>query len=80
MMPFDKCPVCGGEMVHKTVEELLRGGSDTAIVRVDADVCLHCGERLYSMETVQRFQEIRQKLKSRDTTGLRAVGKSYELA
>jgi len=50
MMPFGKCPVCGGEMVGKEVEKLLRGGVNTAFLRVPAEVCLHCGERLYSQE------------------------------
>jgi len=27
MMPFDKCPVCGGEIVKKEVDKLLRGGN-----------------------------------------------------
>jgi len=80
MMPFEKCPICGGEMVQKTVKKVLHGGSDTAILTVDAEVCLHCGERLYSMETVRLFEEIRRKLKSGNTDGLRVVGKSYEPA
>ena len=48
MLPFSKCPVCGGEVVAKEVEKLLRGGNHTAVVTVQAEVCLHCGERLYS--------------------------------
>ena len=30
MMPFSKCPVCGGEMAEKEVEKLLRGGVHVA--------------------------------------------------
>ena len=60
--PFDRCVVCGGELVEKEVEKLLRGGVNTALVKVHADVCLHCGERLYSQETVRRFERIREKL------------------
>ncbi|MCZ7383923.1 MAG: YgiT-type zinc finger protein [Candidatus Methanoperedens sp.] len=59
--PFDKCPVCDGELVEKQVEKLLRGGDNTAVIRVRAYVCLHCGERLYLQETVKRFEEIRRK-------------------
>jgi YgiT-type zinc finger domain-containing protein len=51
-MPFNKCPACGGEMVEKDVEKLLRGGIHTAVLTVRAEVCLRCGERLYSQETV----------------------------
>ena len=43
MMPFSKCPVCGGEMAEKEVEKLLRGGINTAVLTVRAEVCLHCG-------------------------------------
>ena len=63
MKPFEKCPVCGGELVEKEVEKLLRGGSHTAVLKVRAEVCLRCGERLYSQETVRRFEEIKAKLK-----------------
>jgi YgiT-type zinc finger domain-containing protein len=58
MMPFDKCPVCGGELVEKEVEKLLRGGAHTAVLKVRAEVCLRCGDRLYSQETVRRFEEV----------------------
>lgn len=61
------CPVCGGELVTRRVEKLLRGGVNTAILTVTADVCLCCGERLYSQETVERFAEIRSKLEREET-------------
>jgi uncharacterized protein with PIN domain len=28
MKPFEKCPMCGGELVEKEVEKLLRGTSN----------------------------------------------------
>ncbi len=59
---FEKCPVCGGELVEKEVEKLLKGGVHTAVLRVRAEVYLRCGERLYDTETVRRFERIRQKL------------------
>jgi len=79
MKPFEKCPVCGGELVEKEVEKLLRGGSHTAVLKVRAEVCLRCGERLYSQETVRRFEEIRSKLKRQDTAGFRSMGLSFEV-
>ena len=33
MMPFSKCPVCGGDIVEKDVEKLLRGGIHIAMVK-----------------------------------------------
>lgn len=56
MMPFTQCPVCSGELVEKQVEKLLRGGCHTAVVCIPAEVCLHCGERLYSQDVVRRFE------------------------
>ena len=80
MKPFNTCPVCNGELVEKEVEKLLRGGNNTAVLKVTAEVCLHCGERLYSKETVTRFEEIRKKLERNDVTGFRPLGKSYQAA
>jgi YgiT-type zinc finger domain-containing protein len=80
MMLFPKCPVCGGEVVEKDVEEVLRGGANTAIVRAHAEVCLHCGERLYPVETIRRFESIRDRLARQDTSGMTPVGRSFQVA
>jgi len=52
--------------MEKEVEKLLRGGAHTAVLKVRAEICLRCGERLYSKETVRRFEEIRAKLKRQE--------------
>ncbi len=80
MMPFSTCPVCGGEMLEKEVEKLLRGGVHTAVLRVNAEVCQHCGERLYSEETIRRFEQIRLKLKQQDTADFKPLGQSFQVA
>jgi len=77
--PFDKCPVCGGELEEKEVEKLLKGGVNTAIIKVKAEVCLHCGERLYSQETVKRFEEIRRKLERKEVASFQPVGQSFKV-
>ncbi|GKT10946.1 YgiT-type zinc finger protein [Desulforhabdus sp. TSK] len=79
-MPFEKCPVCGGEMVAKEVEKLLRGGLNTATVTASAEVCLRCGERLYSQDTVRCFERIREKLKRHEVTGFELMGQSFRVA
>ena len=79
MKPFDKCPVCGGAVVEKEVEKLLRGGVHTAVVQVRAEVCLRCGERLYAQETVRRFEEIRAKLEREDIATFRPLGRSFQV-
>ena len=79
MKPFEKCPVCGGELEEKEVEKLLRGGVHTAIIKVLAEVCLRCGERLYSQETVKRFEEIRRKLERGEVSAFKPMGKSFQV-
>jgi YgiT-type zinc finger domain-containing protein len=80
MMPFEKCPLCGGDLVEKEVETVLRGGVNTAILKVCAEVYLRCGERLHSQDTVRRFEQTRAKLERQDTKDFRAIGVSYQVA
>ena len=79
MMPFSKCPVCGGELIEKEVEKLLRGGVHTAVLKAHAEVCLRCGERLYSQETVRRFEQIRAKLERQDVAEFQPLGQSFQV-
>jgi len=80
MIPFRKCPVCGGEIVEKRVEKLLRGGAHTAVLEVWAEVCLHCGERLYSQETVRHFEQVRAKLERGEVEDFQPLGRSFKVA
>jgi len=79
MKPFDKCPVCGGEVIEKHIEKLLRGDLNTAVVKATAEVCQHCGERLYSDEIVKRFEEIRRKLELKETREFEPVGQFFKV-
>ncbi len=79
MKLFEKCPVCGGELIEKEVEKLLRGGNNTAVLRIRADVCLHCGERFYTRDTVRKFEQIREKLTGEDTEEFQPLGKSFQV-
>jgi YgiT-type zinc finger domain-containing protein len=80
MEPFDKCPICGGELVEKEVEKLLKGGVHVAVLKVHAYVCLQCGERLYSAETVKRFEQIRRKLERQEVAEFKPVGQTFQVA
>jgi YgiT-type zinc finger domain-containing protein len=73
-------PSCDSELVEKDVQKLLRGGLHTAVLRVKAEVCLECGERLYSEETVRRFEDIRQKLKNRQTEEFIPLRQSFQVS
>jgi len=79
MMPFERCPVCGGNLVEKQVEKLVRGGPNTAVVTVHAEVCLKCGERLYSTETIRRFENIRAKLERQEVNEFQPLGRSFQV-
>ena len=61
-LPFKKCPICNGEVVEKKVEKLLQSGDKTTTIRTRAEVCLNCGERLYSPDIIYQFGDIRKKL------------------
>lgn len=76
---FQVCPVCGGELVEKRVEKILKGGTDTVSVEVDALVCLQCGERLYPENVVRRFEHLRGKLAHGETDDLSVVGRAYQV-
>jgi hypothetical protein len=61
------------------VEKLLRGGRNTAVLRVSAEVCLHCGERLYTEDTVRYFEKVRNKLKRQEIAGFQPLGQSFKI-
>ena len=77
MKPFEKCPVCGGDLKNKHVEKLLRGGINTVSMKVYAEVCLHCGERLYAENVVKSFEEIRSKLRKQEFSNFKSLGRSF---
>ncbi len=79
MKPFEKCPICGGELIEKEVEKLLKGGVHTAAIVVSAEVCLQCGERLYAAETVRRFEQIRKKLERKEVAEFQPLGQSFQV-
>ncbi len=79
-MNVDQCPLCSGELVEKNMQKLLRGEIHMAIVSVKAEVCLQCGDRLYSEKTVRRFEDIRAKLKNQQTEEFIPLGRSFQIS
>ena len=58
------CPICGGEMVDKNVDVLDTVSGKFVIVRgVSAEVCVRCGERLYSKDDMERLEKLREKIR-----------------
>jgi len=79
MKPFEKCPICSGELEDKQVEKLLRDGGNTVSMKVKAEVCLHCGERLYAEDVVKSFEEIRCMLKKQEFSHFKTLGQSFTI-
>ncbi len=79
MKYVEKCPHCGGQVIEKEVKEVLSGGSNTAFLTVKAGVCIHCGERLYTPETIRRFEDIAAQLEHQQTNEFQPVGKSFQV-
>ena len=44
-----------------------------------AEVCLDCGERLYSKQTVSRFEQIRKKLANHQVEEFDPLGQSFQI-
>jgi YgiT-type zinc finger domain-containing protein len=61
----------------KQVEKLLRGGGNTVSLKVAAEVCQRCGERLYTEDIVRSFEEIRTKLRKQEFAHLKPLGQSF---
>jgi len=80
MIGFDSCPICGGELEQKEVDKLVRGGVHSAVLRVSAQVCLSCGERLYPLDVVGQFEEVRRRLEREETAGFEPIGHFFEVS
>ena len=80
MLPIDRCPICGGEVAEKEVTEIVRSGGNTATLKVNAKVCVSCGERFYHLDIIKKFEEIKTKLEHQETEEFQPVGRSFEVA
>lgn len=73
------CPICGGDVVVKEVEKIIKGGDDALFLKVQAGVCLKCGERIYDKETQEEFQRLRKALAERKLEDVERVGNTYRM-
>lgn len=57
------CPICGGEMVDKSVDVVDTINGKLVIIRgIAAEVCVRCGERLYSQGEMKKMEKLREKI------------------
>ena len=53
-----KCDICSGPLVEQDVTYRIElDGKLIVVENVPAKVCIQCGERLFSAETVERLQQ-----------------------
>lgn len=72
------CPRCGGDLDYgRQVERSVREGTDVALVMVEADVCLRCGETLLHPGMADALAHARDQLRRGLNTP--AVGRVFDL-
>lgn len=63
-MSVNICPICGGKTKGKIVELTESvNGKLVMISNVEAEVCMQCGERLYSENEMKKIDELIMKVK-----------------
>lgn len=74
-----RCPNCGFEDSLRRVErdELIEGCGNVVKLRVQVDVCSHCGEPIYDLRTIGEMQAMERRLCSGETSGLIQTGLAY---
>ncbi len=75
----NKCPICGTATVIKDFEQIVRGGDNTALIKVKAAICHKCGEVVFDARSVRFFEEVSAKLARGDIASFKAVGKSFRV-
>jgi YgiT-type zinc finger domain-containing protein len=72
------CPRCGGELDRgRYIERSVREGNDVALVTVQADICLRCGETFLYPGMVDRLSRTRDLLRA--GAAAPAVGRVFDL-
>ena len=73
---LSKCMRCGSvDLEDREIEKLVRGGDDVAVLRVQATVCHHCGERYLPNEAVRSLEQARHDLAEGKVSRFRPLGR-----
>jgi YgiT-type zinc finger domain-containing protein len=59
-----RCPLCGGLLASKMAEVEVKRGSKKKIIKVPAEICQKCGERIYSRQSEEMIIRAEQELLS----------------
>ena len=61
-MKVGKCPICGGDTKEDIVEVREMIEREAYIIKgVNAEVCVQCGKRMYSLGEMQRMEMVRKR-------------------
>ncbi|OQX22549.1 MAG: hypothetical protein BWK75_00435 [Candidatus Altiarchaeales archaeon A3] len=71
-----KCPICGGKVEEKKTDKIINAGRDFVILEVNAGVCEDCNEKIYTKETHEQIQKIREELNNK-IPALKQIGHIY---
>ena len=62
-MKAGTCPICGGEMADKSIDVVDTINRKLVVIRgISAEVCVWCGERLYSQGQMKKMEKLREKI------------------
>ena len=62
-MKVKVCSLCGGKMTDRSVDVVDTVGGRLVILRgIAAEVCVRCGERVYSEVEMRKMEELRGKI------------------
>ena len=79
-MAMSKCARCGfDDVIEKSVDVVLRGRCDAAVISVPAEVCLHCGERFYTGEVSFCFDAIQERLENVQVDEFQPIGRYFRV-
>ena len=61
---MEPCSLCGGELEEKEVEVIKKAGGKVVVIKeVPALVCQQCGERYFSIDTVEHVNELLKEVR-----------------
>ncbi len=78
---LDKCPICEkGNISLKTIDEFVKVGNNTAVMKVKVEACDRCGEHYYAPETIREIEFVRKELKNAKSKLLTPIGKTFAIS
>ena len=75
-----KCPTCGSDRLYeKTIDHIVKGGTNTVFVEVCVESCEKCGEVLFTPDQLKLFEKVKNKLEHNQIDDFTPIGKNFRL-